>query len=103
MEGLLNIYQVLRAQPLIPFIVVALLVVSLLFQLKTKGRASWSNWLSLGLTAAVWLAFAIYNVMFRPEPFTVLSDTIIVGLPLLVLSANAALFWLFGLLSHNRT
>ena len=102
MEGLINIYQVLRAQPLIPFILVALLATPLLFQLKTKGRVSWSSWFSLGLTSVVWLVFAIYNVVFRPEPFTAVGDIIMVGFPLLVFSANAVLFWLFGLLSHNR-
>ena len=102
MEGLLNIYQALRAQPLIPFVVAALLVAPLLFQLKTKGRASWSSWLSFGGTALVWLAFAIYNIVFRPDPLLALSDTVMVGLPLLVFSANSILFWVFGLLSHNR-
>ena len=102
MEGLLNIYQSLRLQPLIPFVVAALLVAPLLFKLKMNGRANWSSWVSFGGTAVVWLAFAIYNVAFRPEPLLALSDVVMVGLPLLVFSANSVLFWVFGLLSHNR-
>lgn len=102
MEGILNIYQALRAQPLIPFVVAALLVAPFLFQLKMKGRASWSSWLSFGGTAVVWLAFAIYNIVFRPEPLLALGEAVMVGVPLLVFSANSVLFWAFGLLSHNR-
>lgn len=102
MEGLLNIYQALRAQPFVPFAVAALFLAPLLFQLKKKGGASLSSWLSFGVTAAVWLAFAIYNVAFRPEPFLALSDAVFVGLPLLVFSVNSVLFWAFGLLSHSR-
>lgn len=102
MDGLLNIYQTLRAQPLIPFVVAALLVAPLLFQLKTKSRASWASWFSFGGTAVVWLAFAIYNLIFRPEPLLALNDAVMVGLPLLVFSANSIIFWAFGLLSHNR-
>ena len=102
MEGLINIYQILRTQPVIPFIVVALLVAPLLLQLKTKGRTSWFNWLSFGGTALVWLVFAIYNIIFRPEPFLAVSDIVLVGLPLLVFSVNSVLFWAFSLLSSNR-
>lgn len=41
MEGLLNIYQALRLQPSIPFVVAAVLVAPLLFKLKMNGHTSW--------------------------------------------------------------
>jgi hypothetical protein len=100
MDLLLALYQTLRTQPLVPFLIAALIALPLILQLKNSGHASTSCWLYSGGTAFLWLIFAIFNIAFHQEPFLFLNESLVVGISLFVLSVNAILFWSFDLLVH---